>query len=64
MKLRHLALLVACGAAAGIACQRIPASVSVPGYGEKQKEKAAQPAASSAPQDTNSPAFFPGRNIQ
>ena len=56
--MKFFTLLLAIAALAAVSCERIPPSVSIPGYGEK---KAAEEKAESKPlgADANPPVFFP-----
>ena len=56
--MKFFTLLLAVAAMAAVSCERIPPSVSIPGYGEK---KAAEEKSESQPlgADENPPAFFP-----
>jgi hypothetical protein len=55
---KFFTLLLAVAALAAVSCERIPPSVSIPGYGEKKaaKEKSES---QSLGADENPPAFFP-----
>ncbi|MFM8232103.1 MAG: hypothetical protein ACKOAL_12880, partial [Chthoniobacterales bacterium] len=57
---KHFALLLAAAALLSVSCQRIPPSVSIPGYEEK---KAAEEKVESRTLGTsdNPPTFFPGK---
>ena len=56
--MKFFTLLLAIAALAAVSCERIPPSVSIPGYGEK---KAAEEKAESKPlgADADPPVFFP-----
>lgn len=56
--MKYFFLLLALAALPAVSCQRIPPSVSIPGYGEK---KAAEEKAESKPLGAteNPPEFFP-----
>ena len=56
--MKFFTLFLAIAALAAVSCERIPPSVSIPGYGEK---KAAEEKSESKPlgADENPPTFFP-----
>ncbi|MFM8683817.1 MAG: hypothetical protein ACKOEG_08575 [Chthoniobacterales bacterium] len=61
--MKHFALLLAAAALPSVSCQRIPPSVSIPGYEEK---KAAEEKVESRTLGTsdNPPTFFPADSAQ
>ncbi len=63
MRPRILLLVLGLVALPGISCQRIPPSVSIPGYGEK---KAAEEKAGEHQLGTSEkpPEFFPGKGVE
>ncbi len=63
MTLRILLLTLSLCALPGVSCQRIPPSVSIPGYGEK---KATEEKAEGHKLGTSEkpPEFFPGKGVE
>ena len=57
---KHFTLFLAAAALLSVSCQRIPPSVSIPGYDEK-KAAEEKVESKSLGTDENPPTFFPGK---